>query len=440
MIVGWALLSCALGAADAGADVDPPPIVDGEFTAASVHGIQVLVKRIPEVDFVAGTLFIRGGVRNWGAADQGIEELALSAAVHGGTESLAKDAFNARLAHTAAQLTASSGPDFSTLSAKALKGDWDDTFALLVDVFRHPALPASEIELQREQQLSALQHEQEDPDTQLRLAVRQLLFKGHPYANRALGTPATVKGFTRTQLVAHLGRLRETSRLVWIVAGDVDPKAILDQARRAFGELPRGDYRETPLPPLAFEKPQLLLVERDIPTRYVESAFPGPRPGNPDVGAGLVATSILSNRLFTEIRTKRNLSYAPQSGLSVGTALPLGFLYVSSTQPNEAMKVMLGEVKRLQNEPVSDAELTADKAVFLTNYFMENQTTDGQVQVLGAAQLYWGDWRKVRAFPDLVRQVTAADVQRFARTYIQRLQTAILGHGQGIDRALFEGL
>jgi hypothetical protein len=61
--------------------------------------------------------------------------------------------------------------------------------------------------------------------------------------------------------------------------------------------------------------------------------------------------SVLGTRVWEEVRTKRNLSYAP-AARGTNFFANQGFLYVTTVLPDSAVKVMLGEVKRLQNEPV----------------------------------------------------------------------------------------
>src|SRR5207245_9916765 len=53
---------------------------DGDVGEAWIDGMQVLVKRIPGAELVATQLYIRGRVRNWSAADAGVEQLALATA------------------------------------------------------------------------------------------------------------------------------------------------------------------------------------------------------------------------------------------------------------------------------------------------------------------------------------------------------------------------
>src|SRR5262249_6059619 len=162
----------------------------------------------------------------------------LASAAQGGAGALDKDAFARRLASLGSSINASAGNDFSELRLKCLHKHWDETFALMVDGFLRPALPKSGVELQRQRQLAFLHHELEDPDPHLRLLATEMVFWGHPYRHRAMGTLETVARLTLEQLGRHLAKLRERTRLLLVVVGDVDPDHVVAQARSAFADVP----------------------------------------------------------------------------------------------------------------------------------------------------------------------------------------------------------
>jgi predicted Zn-dependent peptidase len=416
---------------------DPATVTDGDVTVAYVNGLAILIKRIPGAELASGHLYIKGGVRNWSAADAGLEELALATAASGGTAKLDKDTFARRLAALGSGIGAGSGNDYASLRMTSIVKEWDTTFELLADTFLHPALPAAELEQHRQRSLAGLRHEQETPDGRLRLATNERIFAGHPYENRASGTLATIAKVQLADLGAHLARLRQTSRLVFVATGDLDAAHVIEQVRATFGALPRGDYLETKLPAIRFDKPSLAVLEQKLPTNYCQSVFIAPGYADADYAAGLMAMSVLTDRLFEEIRTKRNLSYAPSARLSSALSIGLGTLYVTAVDADAARRVTLDEVKRLQNEIVSDKEITSAKSTFLTGYLMENETMSGQAGMLGRALLIGHDWHLARTLPDRIKAITAAQIQAFAKTYAGHLQTVVIGDPTKIDKGLF---
>jgi zinc protease len=419
---------------------DPAPLSDGDVTFASVQGMQILIKRIPGAELVSGQLNILGGVRNWGKENAGVEQLGLAVSASGGTQSLDKDAFTRRLATLGSIIGAGAGNDFSSFRAKSLRENWDTTFELMVEAFLHPGLPLKEVELQRQQQLSSLKHEQEDPDAQLSFIAYERLFQGHPYENRSIGTLQTVPKLTRDQLGSHLAKLRETSRLVLVVVGDVEPDHIVTRTRDLLGQLPTGNYRHTAMPPIRFDHPTVTTVEKNLPTNYILSSFPVPGWREAEFPVGMVAMTVLGWREWIEVRTKRNLSYAPYAGMSATSELARGTLYVTAVDPTATMQVMLDQVRALQRQPVPAPELKGDVSTFITGFMAANETTDGQAALLARAQILGGDWRLVRSLPDRMRAVSGEEIEAFARKHIANLQTVVLGDPQKIDPALFSSL
>ncbi|MEO7329159.1 MAG: pitrilysin family protein [Minicystis sp.] len=416
---------------------DPATVTEGDVTIAWVNGLQILVKRIPGSEISSSQLYLRGGVRNWSADSAGVEELAISTATSGGTLSLDKDAFARRLAELGSEVGGGSGNDYASFKAKSLTKEWDATFALLADAFLHPALPPAELEVQRQRQLSTLRHEEESPDGQLRLLVHRSLFTGHPYANRAVGTKDNVARFQVADAREALGKLRETGRMLFVAVGDLDAAHVIAQVKAAFGSLPRGSYHEEKLPPVSFAAAKVNAEAKKLPTNYIEAVFPAPSLGDADFPVATVAMSVLSYRLFEEVRTKRNLSYAPSARLSTNLSIGIGLLYVTAVDPNTTMKVMYDELRRIQNEPVPEKELAGSKSIFLTDYLMDNEPTDGQGSMLARAALLGGDWHLAKTLPERIRAVKAGDVQAFAKKYATHLQTTVLGDPAKIDKGLF---
>jgi zinc protease len=412
--------------AAAAASFPSPTAVDGDVTAYDLNGLEVLVKRILGAEFVATSLVVRGGVANWAKEESGIEQLALEVAATGGTERLDKDAFARRLETMGSTISALSTNDFGMLSVKSLRSSFGPTFDLLADAFLRAALPASEVELVRQRMLSGLKRQLEDPDGALALLGEKVLFSGHPYEKRSGGTLESVARLTREGAARHLAKLRETQHLLLVVVGDVDPAAVAVKARATFEALPRGSFREKPLTPPTFAKASLVPETRALETNYVASLFPVPHPGERDYPAARVAMNFLSYRLFEEVRTKRNLSYAPYAAVNNG-GVAYGELYVTAVDPKTTFKVMAEEVERLKARRITEKELTDTKEEYLSAIVNATQTTDAQVRFLTAWRLFAGDFREARRVPERIRAVTAAEVQAFAKKYLVNMQTAYLG-------------
>ncbi|MGH7538064.1 MAG: M16 family metallopeptidase [Gemmatimonadales bacterium] len=161
--------------------------------------------------------------------------------------------------------------------------------------------------------------------------------------------------------------------------------------------------------------------------------YPAAGPASPDYAALRVATRVLSERLFEEVRTKRNLSYAVFAGLG-SRAANRGLLYVTAVDPDTTLRVVRTEVRKLRQDLVPAPRLDQTINVFLTTHLMSQQTNMGQAAELGLWELSGGGWANAGAYLRRIRSVTPADVQRVVRTYLQRFTFVVIGDPSKLDR------
>jgi zinc protease len=388
---------------------------------------------------VAAQLFIRGGAAAVTPETAGIETFLFQASQRG-TEKYPKDVYSARLAATGTSVAGTAGYDYSVYALQTVRDSWDAGWDLFSQSLLHPTLPAAELELVRAQLVNAARQRRDNPDAYVRDLSDSLFYQGHPYALNPEGTEQGLSAVTPEQL-REWGRRRLTrDNLLLVVVGDVERADLEGKVAEAFGALPETGDAGRPVPAAAATPASVSITERALPTTYVRGYFAAPALSDEDDYAALtVATSILSDRFFEEVRTKRNLTYAVFSGLSSRRA-NYGLLYVTSVEPDSAVAVMLAEVRRLKDEPVSSTALQQAVSVFVTRYYQALETNAAQAALLGRYELLGGGWEEAEDFVDEVRKVTPEDVQRVVRRYVNDLHFAVLGDPAKVDRALFTSL
>jgi predicted Zn-dependent peptidase len=404
-------------------------------TEFEVNGLKVLVKRRDSSQTVVAALFLRGGVRNITSENAGIESLMLDVATEA-SAAFPRAQMRRELARTGSSLSFGATRDYSAMTLASPRRSFDAGWTMLADAVLRPSFSADDFDRVKARRLIGLASEEDTPDAFIAVLQARAGFAGHPYVNDPDGTPASVKAITLEALKRFHQRMMVTSRLLLVVVGNVDVDDIRRKAQAAFGSVPRGDYVESPLPPLRFAAPALAVTPRDLPTNYVSGLYPAPAPGAPDYYAMRVATTILRDRVFEEVRTKRNLSYAPDAFLS-SQGVNSGGLYFTAVDVNQTVQVMLAEVARLQREDVPASLIRSTGQGFLTSAFLDQETNSAQAGVLALNELIGGGWRQGDLMLDNVRAVTPADVRRVAATYMRNLQFVALGNPQSIDRQAF---
>jgi zinc protease len=448
----WALaLAFFLAAVPARAQITSTGIVPGPTPAPAaskeaadtlrlvnefeVNGLRVLVKQREGSQSVVAGLFLRGGARNVTAENAGVEALMLDVA----TESSQKfplALMRRELARTGTSLSYGINYDYSVLSLASTRRYFDRSWEIFTDSALSPSFRPEDFGRVKSRILVGLADNEDTPDSFLQELQSRVAYAGHPYLNHPRGTVASVTALTVEQVRAYHQQMLQTSRMLLVVVGDVDPQEIRRKVEASFGKLPKGDYKAEPLPQLSFNAPTVAVTARTLPTNYVQGVFAAPPLTSSDIYPMRVASSILQGRVYSEVRVRRNLSYAPDAFLW-SQAANAGGIYVTSVDANTAVRVMLEEIRRLQTQEISPDEIKATAQQFLTRYFMGQETNAAQAGELAQYELIGGGWRNSAVVIDRLRAVTPAEVRRVANTYMRNLQFVVIGDPRQIDKGIF---
>lgn len=428
------LLACGLAAAVPGGALAQQTEA-AEFTVA---GIPVILKPITANEVITVRLYLKGGSANLTPATAGIERFIGALASHG-TAKYSKDEFAARATAAGIELSTNAAKDYTVMSVRGVREHWEETWDLFTQAVLHPTFPENELALVRDQILNDLRQQEDDPDTYLFHLGDSVLYAGHAYASDAEGTVAAITALRREDLVRwHRERLTRENLLL-VVVGNISRADLERKIVAAFGALRARGRPAVAVQPVGPGAAQVKLVPRELPTNYVLGVFPTPSPADSDYAALRVGIDILSDRLFEEVRTKRNLSYAVFAGLRDLRANH-GFVYVTAVDPDTTLKVMFHELRRLQHEPIAAERLAENVNTFLTRYFLRQEANTDQAAILGTYELSGGGWERAGSFIERVRAVTAADIQRVARQYLMQIRFVVIGDSTKVDRALFTSM
>lgn len=402
-----------------------------------VNGLKVLVKRREGSLTVAAGLFLKGGVRNITADNAGIEALMLATATEA-SANFPREKMRSELSRYGTVIGYGVNYDYSALTLGSTRRDFDRSWEIFTDVALHPSFTKDDVSLVQSRLVASLRDDTDDPDTYLQRLQEHVAYAGHPYVNRAEGTAESMGRLTAADLQRYHQKMIETSRLLLVIVGDLDAAQLKARIAASFGKLPQGNYKAEPVAPLAFQKSSVEVTTRGLPTNYVQGLFTAPPLTSPDIYPMRVAAAILRDRIFEEVRVRRNLSYAPDAFLRSQGA-NIGGIYVSAVDANQAVRVMLDEITRLQREPIDDDDIKSITAQYLTTYYMSQETNAAQAGDLAQSELLGGGWRNSTELINHLRAVTPADVQRVAQKYIRNLRFVVLGNPKAVDTAVFTG-
>jgi zinc protease len=399
--------------------------VDSSTTSFEVNGLKVIHRRVSANEVVAANLYLLGGVAQVPAAKAGLELLLLEASERG-TRKYPRELLERKMARLGSTIAAAPSIDWTLVGVRSTVKSFDSTFAIFADRIMQPRLDSGEVESVRTAILSAVSQRGDDPEALLNSFSDSVAFAGHPYGVPPLGTTASLGAITLEDLRAWQRTQMVTSRMLLVVVGDVPRARLETMIRSTLGTLPRGEFTWAPplVPPPRASS--LHVIARTLPTNYLQGYWVGPRADSRDYHPMRIAMAALGGRLFTEVRVKRNLTYAVNAPF-IDRAITAAGLYVTTTAPDSVLGIMRREVDAMKRGTIDPDGLRLLVQQFITEFFLDNETNSDQATFLARSQLYRGDYRLAARFVDELRKVTPEDIQRVSRLYLSGLTMAYVG-------------
>jgi zinc protease len=418
----------------------PSTVVEGltSDTATArfeVGELRVILRRNTASDVVAANLYLLGGTQQLTPRTAGIEALLLATSERG-TRRYSREALQRATARSGSVITINPAEDWTLFGLRTLRGALDSSWAIFADRVVAPTLDPADVELVRAQLVTAARQRRDQPDAEVTYLADSLAFTGHPYALAPDGTEESLAATTVEQLRRYHAEQMVTSRMLLVVVGNVDRPTVERLVRGTLGRLPAGRYKWTsPGPPPS--RRALTIVRRDLPTNYILGYYAGPPASHADYAALRVASAVLSGSLFSEIRSRRNLTYAVDAPF-IERAIATGGLYVTTVAPDTTLALMRRELDLLKTELLDRQALQRLVQRFITDYYLRNETNADQATALARAELYEGDYRAANRLVDRLRDVMPEDVRRVAQRYMRDFQFAYLGDPSRVSRVRLE--
>jgi zinc protease len=423
---------CALLLLVLASDLPAQAVQDSATSRFTVDGVKVIHRRTNTNLFVAN-LYLLGGVHLVTPQTAGIEPMLLELTERG-TRKYPGDALRRAMARSGSEIGVGAEEDYTIYGLRTTTDRIDSTWSIFADRLLAPTLAPAEFEFVKQNRVAGLAQRADDPDALLDHLADSVAFVGHAYGNSAVGTDRSVAGITLEQLREFHRTQMVKSRMLLVIVGNVPRERIERLVRASLGTLPMGTYEwKVPAPVGPQAGSNVHIVSRRLPTNYILGWWSGPPAGDADVPALRVATAILQGALFAEVRSRRNLTYAVEARFR-DRGLVSGGLYVTTTRPDETLRVMKGQLNFLQEQTLPDEALAPLIQQFITEYFLDNETSGAQADFLARAELYRGDYRAGDRFVAELRAVTGADVRRVTSKWMKDLRFTYIGNPSQVNR------
>lgn len=430
-------------------DIKTPPLRKFETVQpkriALPNGMVLFLQEDHELPLIRGRATIRGGARDIAGDKAGLMGIYSGAWRTGGTASKTGDQLDEFLDARAARVETGGGTDSTTVALDVLKADFDTVFPIFVEILRKPELRQEKIDLAKTQANTGISRRNDEPGGILGRETMKLGYGADsPYAHHA--EYATIASITRDDLLAFHKRTVHPNNIILAFIGDFDTAKLEKRLRDTFGSWPRGPQVAKPTVAMNGAKPGVYFVAKDDVTQAnIAMVHPGIERNNPDYYALTVMNDVFgggfSGRLMQKLRSEKGLTYGVGGGVGANWDYPGLFRVQMATKSGttlESIDALKAEVTRLVSAPVTAEEMSLAKESILNAFVFTMDTREKALNQQVLLELYGFPKDYFVKYPSMIEKVTAADVERVARTYVHpdRLAVLVVGNQKDFEKPL----
>lgn len=403
---------------------DPPPQVLG-VREKLPNGLVWLFSEQSGLPLVTLKLFVKAGTLQEPQGKEGLANLTANLLLSGTKQRNAAQIAQ-ELDFLGAKLGAEGGDDFAQLSLMVLKKDLAAGLDLFQDVLLNPVFTPPEVKRKVAQIQASLESDEDEPGVVASRTFNKDLFGSFPYGHPIRGTREGLAAITPKDLVEFHRRYWRPNNAILCVVGDLT----LDEARKwvneIYGSWQTGEIPAAKLPPFPLlNDRRVVMVDKDITQANIILGNLGIARANPDFYAVQVMNYILggggfASRLLDNIRVNRGLAYSVHSQFSPGLE-PGPFavtLETKNASAGEAVQQVLAEIKRIREQPVSDTELNDAKSFLIGSFPRKMDAQSKRAWLMGYTEIYGLGLDYPWRYPELIRSLTSADIQKAAWKYL----------------------
>lgn len=414
------------------------------------NGLHVIVQEDNRSPTVAHMVWYRAGAIDEVDGTSGVAHV-LEHMMFKGTKNLAPGEFNKRVAAAGGRDNAFTSFDYTAYFQTVPKAALPRMMELEAERMRNlvidPKEFAKEIQVVMEERRTRTE---DKPQALVYEAAMAVAFKAHPYRRPIIGWMNDLENMTAEDARDWYRRWYVPNNAYVVVVGDVDKDEVFRLAEKNYGKVPK---RALPVRKAPAEPEQTgikrVVVKEPAKLPFLVMAYKVPKLVDVEKDREVYALEVLAGVLdgHDAARLQKNLVRADRIAVSAGAGY-------DSTARGEALFVLEGtpvegktaadleaalraEIERIQKEGVSAAELARVKTQTVAAQVYKRDSMFAQAMEIGRTQAVGLHWRDIDRMLEVIRTVTAEEVQAVAKKYFNdnRLTVAVLDPQPLTDKA-----
>lgn len=343
-----------------------------------------------------------------------------------GTTNRRASAINSYLDRLGGELNAFTTKEEIVFHATVLKEDLKKAASLLLELATCPTFPEHEINTEKGVVIDEIHSYKDTPSEDIYDRFEEMLFKGHPLSGNILGTKASVKKITQDELVRFVKEKFTPSKMAFTIVADIDEKKlekdIISLSSKFFSEEVQAEECDIPCSSPAAEPFDITLNKRNHQANCIIGGIAPSLYQERERIATVLLCNILggpanNSILNASLREKHGWVYGVECGYTQysDTGIVAISLGCDKLNLDKCLKAIDKEIRKLQDELLSDRKLKAAKKQLLGQLAISSDNGETQCLSMGKGLLAYGKISTGKENKELVEAVTAEDIREMAR-------------------------
>jgi len=275
-----------------------------------------------------------------------------------------------------------------------------------------------------------------------------LAYRAHPYGHNKYGWPDDINRINLDDLKKHFRAYFQPSNAVLVIAGDLETEAIVKRVTELFGNInsrPMEERRPISEPESIGDRRSVIVADIGVPAIIMGYRIPGI--SHPDYPVLNIITNILgtgtSSRIYQRMVNDEKSAMYTDGGIIMSEEPGLIYFYALlnyDSPVEDAEKQMSGEIKRIKDEMITEAELEKAKNQVVVNYYRNSRTLDDITRNLGTARFITGDVNFGKHLVNAVHHVSTEKIIQTAQKYFKNSNriVVVISPPEAGDAYIFE--
>ena len=307
------------------------------------------------------------------------------------------------------------------------RGELTRAMELLGDLIRHSTFPERELEPERGVVRDEINLYRDTPSDRIFDEWDERFFRDRTLAHPILGDTRSLDRMSREDLLSYTERTFRPDRLLFFVMGQVTPQRFEELCKRYLSEPFSSRVQSSPRPelqlPIALTDQSPHIVHSRTHQAHTLLGGLGVTYNDPDRAAQnlllqLLAGDGMNTRLNVELREQRGWVYNVEASVTCFPDVGWWQIYFGSddNHAEEALGIVLEELDRLMQEPLSEQSLRAWKKQTKGLALVSSEQSESTFLSFGRQMLLRGRYEALEEYFARIDAVTTESLMETARS------------------------